>query len=49
MNNARKILSGTLILTAASILMQTVGVSWNVWLTARAATRWAPLATEWAS
>lgn len=35
MNNARKILSGTLILTAASILMQTVGVSWNVWLTAR--------------
>ncbi len=35
MNNARKILGGTLILTAASILMQTVGVSFNVWLTAR--------------
>ena len=35
MNNARKILAGTLILTAASILMQTVGVSFNVWLTAR--------------
>lgn len=35
MNNARKILGGTLILTAASVLMQTVGVSFNVWLTAR--------------
>ncbi|MBQ7541641.1 MAG: polysaccharide biosynthesis C-terminal domain-containing protein [Clostridia bacterium] len=35
MNNARKILGGTLILTAASFLMQTVGVSFNVWLTAR--------------
>ncbi len=34
-NNARSILGGTLILTAASILMQTVGVSFNVWLTAR--------------
>lgn len=35
MNNARSILGGTLILTASSILMQTVGVSFNVWLTAR--------------
>ena len=35
MNNARSILGGTMILTAASILMQTVGVSFNVWLTAR--------------
>lgn len=35
MTNARRILNGTLILTAASILMQTVGVSFNVWLTAR--------------
>ena len=35
MNDARKILRGTLILTAASILMQTVSVSFNVWLTAR--------------
>ena len=35
MNNARKIFGGTLILTAASFLMQTVGVSFNVWLTAR--------------
>lgn len=35
MNNARKLFGGTLILTAASFLMQTVGVSFNVWLTAR--------------
>lgn len=35
MNNARRIFGGTLILTAASFLMQTVGVSFNVWLTSR--------------
>ena len=35
MDNARKILTGTILLTAASFLMQTVGVSFNVWLTAR--------------
>lgn len=35
MENAQKILKNTLLLTAASFLMQTVGVSFNVWLTAR--------------
>ena len=35
MNNAQRILRGTLLLTGASFLMQTVGVSFNVWLTAR--------------
>ena len=33
MENARKIMTNTLILTGASFLMQTVGVSFNVWLT----------------
>ena len=35
MDNAQKILKNTLLLTAASFLMQTVGVSFNVWLSAR--------------
>lgn len=35
MNNAQKILRGTLLLTGASVLMQTVGVSFNVYLTSR--------------
>ena len=35
MQNAHKILRSTLLLTAASFLMQTVGVSFNVWLTNR--------------
>ena len=35
MENAQKILKNTLLLTAASFLMQTVGVSFNVWLTSR--------------
>ncbi len=35
MNNAQRILRGTLLLTGASFLMQTVGVFFNVWLTAR--------------
>lgn len=35
MNNARKILRNTLLLTVASFLMQTVGVSFNVWLTSK--------------
>ena len=35
MQNANKILRSTLLLTAASFLMQTVGVSFNVWLTNR--------------
>ena len=35
MQNANKLLRSTLLLTAASFLMQTVGVSFNVWLTNR--------------
>ncbi|MBQ3149798.1 MAG: polysaccharide biosynthesis C-terminal domain-containing protein [Clostridia bacterium] len=35
MKNAGKIMINTLLLTGASFLMQTVGVSFNVWLTAR--------------
>ena len=35
MQNARTLLRSTLLLTAASFLMQTVGVSFNVWLTNR--------------
>ena len=35
MQNANKLLRSTLLLTAASFFMQTVGVSFNVWLTNR--------------